>query len=598
MARDQKEENPMSKYKLKKGSLQEAIMAFQFIRPYRFHFFSGLFLLFLSSLIFMVFPYLIGLMVDVAQGKAAYDFTLGQIGFMLVGVLVIQAIIAYVRVIMFATVSEKGTADIRKALFQKLAYLPIPFFEENKSGDLISRLTADVDQLYTTFSISLAEFLRQIIVLIVGIFFLAVTTPMLSLIMLLTIPVVVVSAIFFGKYIRNLSKKRQKKLGESNALLGESIQTIATVKAFTSEAFEINRYDSKIQEVVKIAMKYAGGRAIFSVFIITILFGALFFIIWQGASMVQSGDMSAGKLVSFVTYTFIIGAAIASLGNFYPQLLGALGATERVREILDMKAETKISDLMPIRREKIHGDIQFQNVEFTYPSRPDIPILKGINMEIKAGQKIALVGPSGVGKSTIIQLLLRFYPIKGGDIKVNGQSIFDQDLREYRSNLALVPQEIILFSGTIRENILYGRQEATEEEVVAAAEQSNSWEFINNFPEKLDTIVGERGVKLSGGQRQRIAIARAILRDPAILLLDEATSALDGESEKVVQDALDKLMVGRTSIIIAHRLTTIRDVDCIFVLDEGKIAEQGTHEDLLLIEDGAYSSQAKIGGLS
>jgi len=598
MARDLNENNSLSKYKLKKGSFQEAARTFQFIRPYRFHFFSGLFLLFLSSLIFMVFPYLIGLMVDVAQGKADYDFTLEQIGLMLVGVLAVQAAIAYARVMMFATVSEKGTADIRKALFQKLVYLPIPFFEENKSGDLISRLTADVDQLYTTFSISLAEFLRQIIVLIVGIFFLGITTPMLSLIMLLTIPVVVVSAIFFGKYIRKLSKKRQEKLAESNALLGESVQTIATVKAFTSEPFEINRYGSTIQGVVKIAMKYAGGRAIFSVFIITILFGALFFIIWQGALMVQNGDMSAGKLVSFVTYTFIIGGAIASLGNFYPQLLGALGATERVREILDMEAETENRGENASRSSKIKGDIHFENVEFTYPSRPDIPILKGLDLEIKAGQKVALVGPSGVGKSTIIQLLLRFYPIKGGDIKINGRSIFDYDLRDYRSNLALVPQEIILFSGTIRENILYGRQEATERDVIDAAKKSNSWEFISNFPEGLDTIVGERGIKLSGGQRQRIAIARAILRDPAILLLDEATSALDGESEKVVQDALDKLMVGRTSIIIAHRLTTIRDVDCIFVLDEGKVVEKGTHEDLLLIDDGAYNNQAKIGGLS
>ena len=412
--------------------------------------------------------------------------------------------------------------------------------------------------------------------------------------MLLTVPVVVVCAIFFGRYIRKLSKQRQKKLAFSNSILGESLQAIQVVKAFANEVFETKRYGNSIGEVVTIAMKYARGRAAFSVFIVTILFGALFFIIWQGAMMVQDGTITAGSLVSFVTYTFIIGGSIASLGNFYPEILGAIGATERVREILATDTEVDLVNKPELNDLAIKGNIRFEEVHFRYPTRQDMPVLKGINLDIKAGEKVALVGPSGAGKSTIIQLLLQFYGIEKGDIKIDGTSIYDQDLRDLRNNMALVPQEVILFGGTIRENILYGKEDATEEEVIAAAKQSNCWEYIQTFPEGLETLVGERGVKLSGGQRQRLAIARAILKNPAILLLDEATSSLDAESEKVVQDALNTLLEGRTSIIIAHRLATIREVDCIYVLDGGKIVEKGTHDELSLKEDGLYSGLAKL----
>ena len=597
MSNRKSEAEAAPKAKLTRESFREALKTFRYIRPYRWYFFGGLIFLFFSSLIFMVFPYLIGLMVDIAEGKEVYDLSLTQIGWALIVVLLIQGSTSYGRVIMFANVSERGIADIRKAVYQKIISLPIFFFEENKTGELISRLTSDVSKLYTTFSVTLAEFLRQIITLIVGVLFLVITTPRLSLIMLMTIPVVVISAIFFGRYIRKLSKERQNKLAESNSILGESLQAIQVVKAFASEFFEMRRYGSSIGEVVKVAMKYAGARALFAVFIINILFGALFFIIYQGVVMVQAGTLSTGSLVSFVTYTFIIGGAIASLGNFYPEILGALGATERVREILQTESEVDLETGNTLTALDISGAIAFQNVHFHYPTRPDIPVLKGVDLEIKAGQKVALVGQSGAGKSTIIQLLLRFYNLADGDIRVDQQSIFDLNIRALRDQMALVPQDVILFGGTIRENILYGKENATEEEVIQAAKQSNSWEFIQSFPEGLETIVGERGVKLSGGQRQRIAIARAILKNPTILLLDEATSSLDSESEKVVQDALNKLMEGRTSIIIAHRLTTIRDVDCIYVLDEGKIAEHGTHEELIHLEDGIYAAQARLGGL-
>ena len=419
--------------------------------------------------------------------------------------------------------------------------------------------------------------------------------PQLSMIMVLTvIPVVIISATFFGRFIRKYSKKRQEKLAESNAILGESLQGIQVIKAFVNELSEIKRYSLSIGIVVKVAMKYAHSRAVFALLIITILFGAILFICWQGAVMVQAGTISAGNLISFVTYTFIIGAAIASLGSFYPDLLGALGATQRIREILATKEEIDLENYPSITPMDIKGEITLQNVHFTYSTRPDFSVLNGIDMHVEAGKKVALVGPSGAGKSTLVQLLLRFYSISSGDIFVDGQSIYATNLRDYRNNIALVPQEVILFGGTIRENILYGKENATEEEVILAAKQSNSWEFIQSFPEGMETIVGERGIKLSGGQRQRIAIARAILKNPAILLLDEATSSLDAESEKVVQDALNKLMEGRTSIIIAHRLATIKNADCIYVLDNGKIVEQGTHEELSIINDGLYNSLASL----
>lgn len=580
------------------ASFKEGLKAFEFIKPYKWYFIGGLIMLFISSNLFMVFPFLMGDLVDTAEGRGMLGLSLSEIGWFLLIALPIQGLISYFRVILFAIVSEKAIADMRKSMYKKLISLPITFFEENKTGDLISRITADISKLFGIFSVTLAEFLRQILTLIVGILFLAITTPKLSLIMILTIPVVVVSGFFFGRYIRKYSKSRQEKLADSNSMLSETVQSISIVKAYANEWFEIRRYYKSIWEVVGIGLKYANARALFAVFIISIFFGAIFFIIWQGAIMVQDGTITSGQLISFVTYTFIIGGSIASLGNFTTELFGAVGATERVREILNTDNEVELGEDIPINPISIKGKISFEHVQFRYPTRTDIPVLQGVDLDIQSGQKVALVGPSGVGKSTIIQLLLQFYPIQQGDIKVDGKSIYDYDLRELRNKMALVPQDVILFGGTIKENILYGREEASEEEVIEAAKKSNSWEFIENFPEGLDTLVGERGVKLSGGQRQRIAIARAILKDPAILLLDEATSALDAESEKIVQDALEKLMEGRTSIIIAHRLSTIKDVDCIFVLDEGKIVEKGRHEELLNLQDGAYSKQAHLAGLN
>jgi ABC-type multidrug transport system fused ATPase/permease subunit len=385
-------------------------------------------------------------------------------------------------------------------------------------------------------------------------------------------------------------------LADTNNILSETASSIQAVKAFTNELFEINRYRGTMKEVVTRSMSYAKGRAIFSVFIISILFGALFFIVWQGAYMVSTGAITAGQLVAFVSYTAIIGGAIAGLGSFYAEILGAIGATERIMEILNEKPEQETIDTSRdlISAKKVRGSILFDQVRFRYPSRTDIEVLKGLTFSIRPGERIALVGQSGAGKSTVMQLLLRFFTDFEGSITLDGKPIEDYELNSYRKQMAIVPQEVLLFGGSIRENILYGKPEATESEIISAAQKANALDFINSFPEGLDTMIGERGVKLSGGQKQRIAIARAILKDPVILLLDEATSSLDAESEKIVQDALNNLMEGRTSLIIAHRLATIREADKILVLDQGRIIETGTHAELSAIKDGAYSNLAKL----
>ena len=582
------------KVKLSKESFREGLKMFEFIRPYRWSFILGLVIIFVSSLTFMFFLFLPGEMVDIMQGKGKHGWTMDNIKAMLFGLFVLQGVMSYARVMLFARVSESGLADLRLALYRKMMSLPVSFFEQSRVGELVSRVTADTEKLYNTFSITLAEFIRQIVVLVTGIAFLAYTAQKLALIMIATFPVIVIGAIFFGKYIRKLAKERQDEVAETNTILNETIQSINAVKAFTNEWFELRRYGSVNQKVVKVSMKFASRRALFATFIITVLFGALFFIIWQGAMMVGTGEMTAGGLIQFVSYTATIGGAIAALGSFYPELMGSIGATERVREILNRPSEVDVKDVPMLPTKRLLGNIELKNVHFRYPTREDVEVLRGVNLTIKSGQKIALVGTSGAGKSTIMQLVLRFHQATEGSIIVDGKDMRDYDISDYRQNLALVPQEVLLFGGTIRENILYGKPDADDDAVIEAAKLSNSWEFISQFPEGLATIVGERGIKLSGGQRQRIAIARAILRNPSILLLDEATSSLDAESEKVVQDALNILMEGRTSIIIAHRLATIREVDKIYVLDGGKIVEQGTHDELSEKENGIYAGLAKL----
>ncbi len=580
--------------KITKEGLRATLSLFKYIRPYLFYFIMGMVFLAMGSVMFMIFPGAAGEMANTAAGiKSKFlDLSLLDYGWLFLIILVVQGFLSYLRIICFAIVSERGMADLRKDIYNKIMTQDISFYEERRVGELTSRITADVEQLQSAFSVTLAEFLRQIIILVLGVILLSVLTPKLSLIMLATFPFVVVTAVVFGRYIRRLSKKRQDGLAESNVIVEETLQSFSVVKAFTNELYESVRYGNSVDKIVKISLRFAKYRGVFFIFIITILFGAIFFILWRGALMVQSGQMDVGHLFSFIIYTGIIGGAIAGLGNMYVALAGAIGATERIKEILGKSSEVDLSDSES--QVQFSGEVSYKNVEFAYPSRSDIAVLRGVNIEVNSGSKIALVGQSGSGKSTIVKLLMRFYDVSKGTILIDGRNIEDYNITALRKNIGIVPQEVILFGGTIKENILYGKPDASEDELRMAAERSNSMEFIANFPEGLDTIVGERGIKLSGGQRQRIAIARAILKDPKILILDEATSSLDAESEKIVQKALDNLMQGRTSIIIAHRLATIKNVDCIYVMSDGKIVEKGTHYELSELDEGAYSQLAKL----
>ncbi|MCB2408307.1 ABC transporter ATP-binding protein [Hymenobacter lucidus] len=588
------------KKKITKESFQHGLRIFRYVLPYRVKFVFGMILLALSSATTMAFPWVIGKLTDTANGKPfllpnGHVITINQIALGLFAVILVQGTFSFGRIWLFTQVSEFTVRDIRQALYRKFVTLPIPYFEKHRVGAITSRITSDVAMIQDSFSLTLAELFRQVTTLIVGITFIMLVSVKLSLFMLLTFPPIVVVAMIFGRKIRVLAKQTQEELAKTNVIVEETLQGINTVKAFTNEQFETNRYGASLTRTVQAALRsnlYRGG---FVSFVIIGLFGGIIMVLWRAASLVAAGQMTIGDLTSFALYTIFIGASVGGLGELYGKVQSTLGASERILEILDEPSEPthrpRVAGTAPLQ---VRGDIEYRNVAFSYPTRPDLPVLKNIDFDIQAGEKIALVGPSGAGKSTIVQLLMQFYELSGGKILVDGRDIQLYDLTELRRHIGIVPQETLLFGGSIRENIAYGKLDATDEEIMAAARKANAWQFIASFPEGLDTLVGERGVKLSGGQRQRIAIARAILKNPAILLLDEATSALDSESEKLVQGAMDELMQNRTSIIIAHRLSTIRKVDKILVIDGGRIVEQGTHDELSNSENGLYANLLKL----
>jgi len=587
-----------------KEKFHRSLRIFDYVWLYRWKFALSFVILVISSLVFLLLLQLPGEALNVIEGKGKYDLSVTEIFTLLAVLLILQAPLSFLRVRLQAEVSERAMGALRKDLFHKILHLKIPFFERTRVGELTSRITNDITQIQGVFSLTLAEFLRQIIILIGAVIIILWTASELALVSFLIFPVVVVAAMFFGRYVRKMTKARQEQLAQSNIIVEESLQSINTVKAYTNEAFELNRYARSIDETIRISLKTATARGAFSSFIVTVMFGSLFYIIYRAVLSVEAGTMENGTLFNFVIFTALIGGSIASLGNFYTEIVSALGASDRVVDILDSdelegEAPTPPSTstapaLAPHNIPPLKGRIRYEDVRFNYPTRPDIEVLKGIDLTIEPGRKIALVGASGSGKSTIMKLLLRFYPINEGRITVDGKDIEDFDLHRFREDLALVPQEVLLFGGSIRENIAYGALNASEESIRAAAEKANALDFIDRFPEGFDTVVGDRGIQLSGGQRQRVAIARAILKNPSILLLDEATSSLDAESERVVQEALDRLMENRTSIIIAHRLATIREVDRIYVIENGRIVESGTHDELSERVGGAYSALARL----
>jgi ABC-type multidrug transport system fused ATPase/permease subunit len=578
--------------KITREGLKRLMRLFSFVKPQRGTFAGGMIFLILSSLSVLVFPMLMGDLLDSARHGTIEG--INRIGLILIAVFVLNAVFSYFRIYLFAKVTQKTLALLRQTTYNHLITLPMVFFSGRRVGELNSRISADISLLQETFTTTLAQFIRQVITIIGGIALLIYISPRLTLVMLCLVPVAAILSRVFGQFIRRLAKESQTKVAESNTIVEETLQAIASVKSFANEAFEMLRYKKKTDEVIDISLRGARWRGLFVSFIFMALFGSIVAVVWYGVSMVNRGaGLTTGDLIKFVLYTVFIGGSISGMAELYSQLQKAIGATENLLDILDEQAEP-VNLPGASSMDCCEGGVAFQGVSFAYPTRPDVPVLKNITFDMAKGQHVALVGPSGAGKSTITALLLRFYDPDQGRILIDGTDARDYDLTQLRNHMAMVPQEVLLFGGTIRENIEYGKPGATEDEIVRAARQANAMEFIKRFPAGLDTMVGDRGVQLSGGQRQRIAIARAILKDPAILILDEATSSLDTESERLVQNALEKLMKGRTTLVIAHRLSTIHNAGKIIVIDHGVVIESGTHDELLAIENGVYRNLSTL----
>jgi ABC-type multidrug transport system fused ATPase/permease subunit len=478
--------------------------------------------------------------------------------------------------------------NLRSDSYSHLIRLPIPFFNKKRVGELSSRLAADITLVQEAFTVDLAELLRQILTILLGVTFLCFYSYKLTLVMLCTLPVMMIVAVIFGKYIKGLSKNAQDEVAKSNTIIEETLTGIQNVKAFIGELREIKRYKTNTEVIRKIAMKGAKWRGLFASFIIFCMFGAIVVVIWYGAVLKSQGEITTGDLFSFVLYSVFVGASFGGVADIYSNIQKAIGATENVFNLFD--EETEYEEVESSNASDKFEKLEVDNLKFTYPNRKESEVLKGISLSINKGETMALVGNSGSGKSTFLSLLYRFYKINPNQILINGKDINDEDLGAHRNRFAFVSQEVLLFGGSIEENIRYGNPDATLDMIKEAARTANALEFIEGFPEGFDTIVGERGIQLSGGQRQRVAIARAVLKNPEILLLDEATSSLDSESEKEVQKALDRVMENRTTIVVAHRLSTIKNADKIVVMQDGQIKETGNHDDLMNSETGIYKN--------
>jgi ABC-type multidrug transport system fused ATPase/permease subunit len=567
-----------------------------YLKPYALSYGIGWLCLLFSTLAGLLFPYLMGGLLGADTQGGTMDSiaallatsTVNAIAIALFALFGTQAIFSFLRVVLFNNVTENALRDLRNDAFGRLVYMPMDFFNQNKVGELTSRMASDISQIQETLRTTVAEFFRQIVVVFGGIIFLFFISWKLCLIMLGTVPIMAIIAVFFGRFIRKLSKEAQDFTAVSNSIIEEALMGIANVKAFTNETFNLNRYKENTQKMRDLQVKSGVWRGVFVSFIIFCLFGAIVFIIWQGMLMTQGPSPTLAKegFYQFILFTIMMGASIGSLPELYASLQKAMGSVEHLLELISTPTEHELRS--GTQTPTIDGNIRFSKVSFHYPQRKEMAVLENISFEVKENSTLALVGSSGSGKSTIASLILGYYEPVEGEILHRDTPTKEIAIEHLRKHIAIVPQEVMLFADTILENIKFGRPEATEDEIIEAAKAANAWEFITQFPDGLATQVGDRGIQLSGGQKQRVAIARAILKNPKILILDEATSALDSESEKLVQDALDRLMANRTAIVIAHRLSTIRKATKILVLQEGKIIEEGTHDDLLG-KHGAYS---------
>jgi ATP-binding cassette subfamily B protein len=577
-------------------ALREALRLAGYLWPYKGRFAAALALLLGSSLLTLAFPYLAGSLIDSALPAGAvpapaaralpWHGNVNAVAGTLAAVLGVQAVFSFLQAYWFNLVGASGLTDLRRDTYGRLIRLPLGFFAGRRVGELTSRIAADLAQIQETLAFAVPHFLRQSAMLCGGVLLIALTSGRLTLLMLVSIPPLIAVAVGFGRKIRRTAREAQDRLAESNVVVEETLQGVANVKAFTNEDYEQRRYGTALLAFLAATLRGARYRGAFASFIVFGLFGGIVLVLWYGARLVQTGDLSVGELTRFMLYAMFVGGAMGSFAELYSQIQRTLGATQRVRELLNETPE-ELHPAAP-RVQRLRGEVVFDAVSFAYPSRKEVGVLRGLSLAARPGERVALVGPSGAGKSTVVSLLLRFYDPGGGRVLIDGRDARDFALHELRGQIAIVPQDVFLFGGSIADNIAYGRPGASEEEVVEAARKANADGFIRAFPDGYRTTVGERGVQLSGGQRQRVAIARAILKDPAILVLDEATSSLDSESESLVHQALEGLMQGRTSIIIAHRLATVRKADRIFVIKDGAVVESGTHGELIERPEGLY----------
>jgi ATP-binding cassette, subfamily B, bacterial MsbA len=551
------------------------------VRPYRGMLAAATVALILSGLASLAFPMAVRYLLDAAfvnRDRVLLD----RIALGLVALFCVQAVLNYMQAYLLSAAGEQAVAGLRRELFAKLLEMPPGFFADRRTGELTSRLTADVGLLQGVLSHQISEFARQVLALVGGVVLLTYLQPRLTLTALLAAPVVVGTALVFGRRLRQITTGVQDRIAEATAMAEEAFSQIRTVQSFVQEPAERARYAERIRASVRAALKRARVRGVFFGMLTFSTFAAIVFVLWQGGLLVLDGKLTAGSLVGFLLYTITIAASIGALATSFTAYQEAVGAAERVFEILEMKPAIADPPAPAPLPAPVRGRVAFEDVWFRYLPDPALPwTLEGISLTVAPGEVVALVGPSGGGKTTLVSLLPRFWDVDRGRVTLDSLDLRSVRLADLRGAIGVVPQEPALFSGTIRENIAYARPRATDLEIQAAARAAHAHEFIERLPHGYDTLVGERGVKLSGGQRQRVAIARAILKDPAVLILDEATSSLDTESERLIEDALAKLLVGRTTLIIAHRLSTVQRADRLVVLDHGRIVEEGTHAELL-----------------
>lgn len=551
-----------------------------YTRPYRAELSVAIIATLIGSAFGLLFPLVIGRLVDASFLRigSADTTVLDRTVLILIGVFALQAFFSAVQSYLLSRVGEGVVADLRRTVYRHLLTLSLRFFETRKTGEITSRLTSDISTVQGVVSSALVQIFSQTLTLVGTVIILFVTNWRLSLLMLSIVPVVVLAAFYFGRLLRKVSKEFQDRVADANARAEEAIGGIRVVQAFTAEPLEARTYADLIGASFKVALRRARIRAIFNPVVFFAMFTAIGIVLWYGGRLVIAGELTPGQLVAFLVYTFSVAGAVGAFSGLFSQFQEALGASSRIFELLDEKSDLP-EPANPLKLGSVRGEVRFEHVSFGYGERG--VVLEDVSLAAQPGEVVALVGPSGAGKSTLISLIPRFYDPTAGRILLDGVDIRDLTLYDLRSNIALVPQETQLFSGTVAENIRYGKPGASDAEVIEAAKAANAHEFITSFPDGYATIVGERGIKLSGGQRQRVAIARALLKNPRILILDEATSSLDSESEALVQEALEVLMQGRTTFVIAHRLSTIRSADKIVVLEAGRIVQQGTHQELL-----------------